>query len=1471
VSRFPKESNQAKAVVPSTRKLKRSKNRSYDGAVVSEPVPELLTTKATTPSLSNISDAKRALLLKYLQGDAMQTLASPRTITPLASDSPLPVSFAQERLWFLDQLMPGSAVFNVPLAVRLSTSIDVAVLEQSLNEIVRRHEVLRTTFATVNGQPVPVVSPELKVALQVFDLNSHPVVEREAYAKRLSTEQSEQPFDLVNGPLIRASLISLDTEDHVFLVTMHHICSDGWSLVVFFQELAALYEAFAQGDQSPLPTLPIQYADYAAWQKEWLQADVLERQLGYWKEKLSGELPILDLPTDRPRPAVQTYAGARASLLLSTELTEGVKRLSQREGATMFMTLLTTFKVLLCRYCGQDDIVVGSPIANRPQTETEGLIGFFLNNLALRTKLEGNPTFQEALARVRQTALAAYAHQDVPFEKLIEELRPERDLSRTTIFQVYFNLFNFAAEIKVPGSSAPGTSFFDAWSQSEENLSKFDLTLYAGVHDGQIRLALVYNTDLFDETSITRMLAHFRALLKGVVANPQLPISDYSTLTDADRREIGNDMGPTNLFTRFEKAEIEQSIPDRFASQVRKYSSKTAIKSRNHQWSYEQLNRAANRVARSILNRLPPESRRGEERIALLFEHDAPMIAALLGTLKAGKTYVPLDPSHPRERLTQILNDSEASTVLTNNKSIELARELTREGLRLVNIDSVEWADSDSSRDSNGEADINLATNPRGLAYLLYTSGSTGQPKGVMQNHRNVLHFIRAYTNNLHLSENDRLTLLSSYCFDAAVMDIFGALLNGATLYPIDIKKDGLIGLAEWLSKEQITVYHSTPSVYRYFVNSLNEAQGEDFAQLRLVVLGGEEVNRTDVDLYKKHFSDDCLFVNGLGPTEATVSLQYFIDKQTTIPSQGVPVGYPVADTEVLLLNEAGKSAEVRGEIAIKCEHVALGYWRNAKATDAAFSSEPQNGSQDSAARVYRTGDLGRRLSDGSIVFEGRRDFQIKIRGFRVELGDIESALSQHPAVRENVVILKQNNAQDKRLVAYVVLNSGQAANERDLRDFLKTKLPEYMQPASFGVLEALPLTASGKLNRRALPDVTDCDAPKVISRNPETTVEKLLARIWLDLLGVNELGVNDNFFELGGHSLLAVRLFAQIEKYFGRRLPLATLFQAPTVAQLAEIIQQEWTPRWSSLVPIQTAGSQPPFFCVHALGGNVLEYYDLARHLGADQPFYGFQSQGLDGQQTPHTRIEDMAAHYVKEMRELQPEGPYFIGGRSMGGTIAFEMASQLQAMGEEVGLLALLDTYPSGYANLLLQGATVRTRLARVVKRIKCHGSNLRGLSAHEKVHYIAGKLVFAPAKLKAGVWQRIYRAYESFGQSLPRVLQNVREFNSMATRAYRPQVFRGKVTLFWASGDLRATFDLVEGWRILAGGGIDVHEISGDHLNIIKEPYVGELATKLSKCLERARAHLIPKSEELPRSLSFNQKRNVESQPERMKKAS
>ncbi|HXM49944.1 MAG TPA: amino acid adenylation domain-containing protein, partial [Pyrinomonadaceae bacterium] len=1174
--------------------------------------------------LPDMSAAKRALLQKYLRGGL--SLPSPEswTVARRPQDEPARPSFGQEQLWIHGQLVDDLLIYNEPVTVRRIGPLDVAALKQSLNEIIRRHEAWRTNFAIQDGQLVQGINPVLDLDLPLVDLRRLNESEREAEALRLATQDARRPFDLNRGPLMRALLVRLADDDHRLYLTLHQIIFDGVSLYsVFLPELTTLYEAFANGQSSPLPELPIQYADFAYWQHT--QRETLSNELDYWRKQLAGAPAALDLPTDQPRPAIQKFQGKQLSFKLPLKLSDALKGLSRREGTTLFMTLLAAFQIVLHRYTDRDDLLVGTVTTSRKRSEFDELLGFFLNTLVLRTDLSGDPTFVELLGRVRKVTVDALAHGDVPVHRLVKELERERDLGRNPLFQVMFVL--------EPPLPAPGPGWELSQVDVDAGIARVDLYLELDDRPEGLVGRFRYRSDLFADASITRMLDHLETLLEGVVANPQRAISDYPLRSQIENNRdlMSSDIiRPINPFTAFAKGEIEQSIGDRFESQVRKFPDRVAIKTPKHEWSYEELNRKANRVAQAILKLCAP----GEDRIAILFDHDAPMIAAMLGTLKTGKTYVPLDPNSPEERLTQIIEDSQATALLTNSTNLALAGAIwsavaersadtaldrinehkskapspLRSAVALQNLINIDEVNS-------LEATVNLpVVEPDRLAYILYTSGSTGRPKGVMQNHRNVLHYIRAYTNNLHLNRNDRLTLLSSYCFDASVMDIYGALLNGATLYPVDIKQEGLAGLSQRLIDEEITVYHSTPTVYRYFINTAaqrlrdNEVstgsssdrvapyETKKYPDLRLVVLGGEKVTRTDVELYQKHFSDECLFVNCLGPTEATVVLQNFIDKQTRISGDNIPVGFPVADTEVLLLNKDGKASEVFGEIAIKSPHVALGYWRNSEATANAFvgasnlddlsylpdaprgssptvregvryalpatssiqsdfATDPPRGSsptvREGSLKIYRTGDMGRRLPNGSIQFEGRKDFQIKIRGFRVELGEIESALTQHQLVLESVVVARENATGDKRLVAYVVpkdkASTPKARGEQysDLREFLSQKLPEYMVPTSFVVLDALPLTASGKVNRGALPAPTD-SVESATSASPRTPLEKSLTTIWCEVLEVKALGINDNFFDLGGHSLLAVRLFAQIEKRLARRLPLATLFQAP-------------------------------------------------------------------------------------------------------------------------------------------------------------------------------------------------------------------------------------------------------------------------------------------------------------------------------------
>jgi amino acid adenylation domain-containing protein len=719
----------------------------------------------------------------------------------------------------------------------------------------------------------------------------------------------------------------------------------------------------------------------------------------------------------------------------------------------------------------------------------------------------------------------------------VEELSPERDLSRTPLFQVFFNHLVARSDkaVQLPGLEAEAVGGLD-------RESKFDMTLYVLEGEDGIDLHLVYNTDLFDASTISWMLAHFKTLLEGIAEDPDQCISTLPLLTGATRQKLstqGNTIQPPKSFARIKAAEIDQSLQGRFMQQVQSYPDNIAVKTRKYEWTYQELNLEANRIAKRVLTECGDK----EERIALLFGHDAPMIASLFGALKAAKAYVPLDPSYPVERLAYILEDSNACAVLTDSINVDLAQALTREKVQLINIDDKQSAQSVEN------VDVSITTDA--LAYILYTSGSTGLPKGVMQSHRNVMHFIRVYTNNLHISEDDRLTLISSYSFDGAIMDIFGALLNGSTLYPINLKEETPESILQWLTDQEITLYHSTPTVYRYLLSSLDIQK--KFSKIRLVVLGGEEVFRQDVELYQKHFEPDCIFINGLGPSESTVTLQYFINGHTEISRTAVPVGYPVEETEILLLNGAGEDTEVYGEISIRSPHIALGYWQKPELTNQVFLPDPDGGNK----RIYRSGDMGRLLPDGSIEFSGRKDFQVKIRGFRIEVGEIEVVLGQHPAVGEVVVVPAEDSHGDRQLVAYLVNSQKPSPSVPEIRSFLNQKLPDYMIPSAFVFLDALPRTPNGKVDHRTLPR-PDLKRSRLETKfvAPRTPLEKILAKIWGEVLGLESVGVHDNFFELGGHSLLATRVVSRIQQEFEVDLKLMDFFKMPAIAELARVIE---------------------------------------------------------------------------------------------------------------------------------------------------------------------------------------------------------------------------------------------------------------------------------------------------------------------------
>jgi amino acid adenylation domain-containing protein len=1385
---------------------------------------------------------------------AGQNLLAP-PILPVSRNGELALSFAQQRLWFFDQLEPGLSAYNIPAAVRFKGPLNMAALERSLNEIIKRHESLRTTFGKVDGRPTQVIAPTLTIQLPVVDLRKLPASEQETEVRRLVTAEAQRPFDLSQGPLIRGTVLRLGDEEHVGLLTMHHIVSDGWSTGILVREVATLYVAFCAGGSSPLPALPIQYADFAHWQRQWLQGEVLETQIAYWKKQLIGAPALVDLPTDHPRPAVQTFRGAHQSLVLPKHLQEGFKTLSRQEGVTLFMTLLAAFKVLLYRYTSQDDLIVGTPIANRNRLETEGLIGFFVNALVLRTDLSGNPSFREFLRRVREVCLGAYGHQDLPFDRLVEELHLKRDLSRNPLFQVMFVMHNAPLRtVELPGLTLSPV-------EGDSETAHFDLTLQIMDAGQGLTAAFVYNTDLFEAGTIARMLGNFQTLLEAMVANPEQRLSDLPLLTEAERQQLlafaepqpDSHRSSFSLTSTASKGWGVRATAQRrlvewnstktdcprdvcihqlFEAQVERTPDAIAVVFEAEQLTYGELNRRANLLAHHLraLGVGP------EVLVAICLERSVEMVIGLLGILKAGGAYVPLDPAYPKERLAFMLKDAQVPVVLTQER---LVVGLGEHDAKVVCLDSG-W---ETIARENGE-NPGVSALPENLAYVIYTSGSTGQPKGVLVSHGAIAEHCRNAQRYYELDSRDVVLQFASLSFDVSLEEILPTLIVGARLV--------VMGTNVWHPAE----FHRKISEYGLTVLNLPTAYWQELArewagvpelvrniQPRLFIVGGDTMLPDVLKLWQRTPVNSIRLLNAYGPTETTITATAFeiaprSGENTTY--QRVPVGRPLANRAIYILDQHTNPVPigVPGQLYIGGEGLARGYLNQPELTAEKFIPDPFRAGP--GARMYKTGDLARYRPDGNIEFLGRADHQVKIRGYRIELGEIEVVLGQHPAVREAVVMVREDAPGEKRLVAYVVADS--TADE--LRRFLKDKLPEYMVPAVVVLLEALPMTPNGKVDRRALP-APDRSRPE-LERNfvaPRDDLELQLVRIWEEVLGVRPVGVRDNFFELGGHSLLAVRLFSLIEKRLGKKLPLTTVFQGATVEHLAGVLRQQATPGPpSSLVPIQPGGSKRPLFLVHPAGGHVFPYIHLARLLGPDQPFYGLQARGLEDGQDPHTRIEDMAAWYIQALQTVQPTGPYLLGGWSMGGVVAFEMAQQLHAQGQRVALLALLDgriptvdeTFPEEDSEAI----------GLVEQYFGISFGPMESLAELPKDEQLAFMLEQAKS---AGL------VPEELDVSQARRFVKLLRSDLRATQNYGLHLYPGRITFFKASETLAgASPDPTLGWSEWASGGVEVHVVPGNHANLMYEPHVEVLAEELTACLKQAQSADAEKMEQQKRSI-------------------
>ncbi|MBD2498497.1 non-ribosomal peptide synthetase [Nostoc sp. FACHB-280] len=1087
-----------------------------------------------------------AHIIGQLQQEKLEISAPP--ILPRAKNSDLPMSFAQQRLWFLDQFDHNSVLYNIPTALRLVGHLQITALEQSLQAIIHRHEALRTNFITFDGKTIQVIREQVTGSreqgagsreqeienikqgiVSIVDLQHLARTEQEIAVQQLAQQQLVEPFDLVRQALIRVKLVLLNKTEQVLLVCMHHIVSDGWSMGVFVSELTQLYNAYSQGQPSPLPPLSIQYADFAIWQRQWLQGEVVQSQLSYWEQQLKDAPTVLSLPTDRPRPAVQTVVGAHQDFVLSVELTDKLVKLSQQQGVTLFMTLLAAYDTLLYRYTGQSDILVGSPIANRDRTEIEGLIGFFVNTLVMRTNLAGNPRFSELLTRVREMALGAYAHQHLPFEMLVEALQPERDLAHTPLFQVMFILQNSSvSELELSGltvSSLPIKGVTAA----------FDLTLSMQNTANGLVGVWEYNTDLFDHSTIERMIGHFVTLLEAVVNNPQERIDQLPILTTVEQQQLLVEWNDTQA-----DYPVGKCLHQLFEQQAELTPDAVAVVFDDQQLTYQQLNIQANQLAH-YLQSLGVDS---EELVGIYLERSLSMTVALLAVLKAGGGYVPLDIDYPQQRLTYISEDSEISVLITQET---LLNSLPVAGVKVIALDKeCEVLNSQSP----GNPVSNVA--PENLACVLYTSGSTGRPKGVMLTHTALVNHCSAISEAFGLTSSDRVLQFAAFGFDVAVEEIFPTWFKGGTvvLRPAQLFSS-FASFSQFIEQQQLSVLTLTPAYWHEWMIAVSQSYATVPQSLRLLTVGGDTVLPETVAMWQQFVGDRITCLNAYGPTEASVTAVVYDVQNFSEKTNTVPIGRPVANTEIYILdyNLQPVPIGVKGELYIGGVRLAQGYLNLPELTQEKFIPHPFKDKK--SHRLYKTGDLARYLPDGNIEFIGRIDDVVKIRGFRVALGEIESLLVQHPDVIAQVVMLREDQPGHKQLVAYIV-SSNPSLDQNDLQSFLKQKLPSYMVPTTFVMLAALPMNANGKVDRRALPSPQqDINLTNIVL--PHTPTQKLIADIWSSVLGITQLGIHNNFFDLGGNSLRAIQVMSRLREALQIELPLRYLFENPTVAELAD------------------------------------------------------------------------------------------------------------------------------------------------------------------------------------------------------------------------------------------------------------------------------------------------------------------------------
>lgn len=1339
-------------------------------------------------------------------------------VTHREISGPVGLSFGQQRLWFVSQLGSGagSTAYNVPLAWRLEGAVSLAALESGLSEIIRRHEALRTCFDDSQGEPVQVVMPARALPLTIIDLEAIPRSQQESELQLRIGAEVQRPFDLSRDLTLRAALFRLRADEHLLVLTVHHIASDGPSMGVLLQELAQFYSGFATGIAPDVPAPVVQCRDFTLWQKETLTEERRQKQLSYWLGQLRGVPSALDLPADHPRPTV-SFRGGMTYDRLPSELSNGLKLLARQHGVTNFMVLLAAMQVLMYRLSGQDDVVVGAAMTNRTGEEIARSIGYFSNMMALRTGLHGDPGFHELLKRVRTVVLGAYAYPDLPFEEIVAELQPERSPGRNPVFQVIINVEHASwHELRLAGLQVTEVPVHNG-------AARFDLNLSIVDHSDGYRLALEYNSDLFEAETARQVLARFGTLLRGIVDDPTCPLSRLPLLTEEERKQAVSGACTVEVYPD------DVCLHDLVEAQVERTPDSVAIEFEGERLTYRALNARANQLAGYLAKRgVGPEV-----LVGICLEPSPAMVVAMLGVLKAGGAYVPLDPSHPAQRREEILVESAARILLTQEKFVgEMS---LPDSLTVIPVDTI-WPLIARETNENPVRTVR----PDNLVYVIHTSGSTGRPKGVQMEHRNLVNFLLAFQRCPGFSAEDVVLATTTITFDPSVVELLLPLTVGARI--VIVRREDVMDahrLRDVLQQSGATVLQATPTSWKLLL-----AAGWEKSPGLKALCGGEVLSRGLADQLLARC--DSLW-NIYGPTETTV--WSFVHKVDPADHGNVPLGKPIPNVRMYVLDTYGQPAPrgVAGELFIGGPGVGRGYFGRDDLNARSFVPDPFSG--EPGARMYRSGDLVRLRNDGSLEFVARADRQIKIRGNRIEPGEVESVLAEHPNVEQVAVVPREDGAGGHRLVAYLVPRSGRldvedteevAANDAapcqpgcaqapmpGLRSFSRRRLPEYMVPSAFVSLEELPRSPTGKLDWRALPEPEFKSAEDSYVA-PRDLVEIRLARIWEETLKVSRVGATDDFFSLGGHSVLGAAMFTRIEKEFGRQLPMSVLFQAPTLERMASVIRQEHQASpW--IVEVQPGDpSRTPFFFVEERMG----YKHLGEELGAEQPVYVVLYQNLYRQQTERT-MRDIAGELAAKVREVQPQGPYMLGGTCMAGWVSFSVASELIRQGEKVELLAIFDSFAPAF---LKEKPSRTVRLLRFADHLKFHVNNLLHSNNQQRWWHVKDRLRTFRWHLYTKLWWWGHSLYIRTGKPLPRILRQPAYLTAKAALTAGPaDPYPGRIALFRPIERPRGRYDdPYLGWLRISPS-IEMFEVPGDHKHMLLQPAVRTIAEQLKACLQ------------------------------------